>query len=218
MFEYNIIRNNVNYLRIIPLGLTFCTEDGKVAPNCPTWQFNFRFDPGFASETALTRRKNIINAESMELLELAGLNFANHKECGIDPVRFGELFTMSGLVLSPSVTWIAFHGVYDFAYLLHILTGCDLPEKRADFLSTLHVFFPHLYDVKSLLPNCPDLSGGLNHVADQLQVVRVGTAHQSGSDSRVTAEVFFRIREKYFHNEMDSQYDGVLYDTHSLKA
>ena len=45
MFDYNMIRNNVNYLKIIQLGITFCTEDGKVASDCPTWQFNFRFDP-----------------------------------------------------------------------------------------------------------------------------------------------------------------------------
>ena len=77
---------------------------------------------------------------------------------------------MSGLVLSPSITWIVFHGVYDFAYLLHILTGCDLPETQKEFLSILRVYFPHFYDVKMMLTMCPEYTGGLNHVAELLCV------------------------------------------------
>ena len=218
MFDYNMIRNNVNYLKIIQLGITFCTEDGKVAPDCPTWQFNFRFDPSWGHMSAVRGRVDMNNAESMELLKLAGIDFSAHAKNGIEPTRFGELFTMSGLVLCPSITWIAFHGIYDFAYLLRILIGGDLPEKQADFLSVLHVFFPHVYDVKALLCKCPELSGGLNHVAEQLQITRIGAAHQSGSDSRVTAEAFFQILAKYFHNEVDKQYDGVLFEAHSAKA
>ena len=43
--DYNVIRDNVNNLKLIQLGLTFCNEDGTVAMDCPSWQFNFRFDP-----------------------------------------------------------------------------------------------------------------------------------------------------------------------------
>lgn len=43
--DYGIIRDNVNNLKLIQLGLTFCKEDGTVADDCPSWQFNFRFDP-----------------------------------------------------------------------------------------------------------------------------------------------------------------------------
>ena len=35
--------------------------------------------------------------------------------------------------------------------------------------------------------------------------------HQSGSDSRVTAEVFFKIREQYYGDKNESNYDGFLY-------
>ena len=42
--DYTIIRDNVNNLKLIQLGLTFCNEEGVVAEDCPSWQFNFRFD------------------------------------------------------------------------------------------------------------------------------------------------------------------------------
>ena len=31
-------------LKIIQLGITFADENGELAADCPTWQFNFRFN------------------------------------------------------------------------------------------------------------------------------------------------------------------------------
>lgn len=208
LVDYTIIRENVNNLKIIQLGITFCTADGKVAEDCPSWQFNFRFNPEL----------DVCNAESIDLLRLSGIDFASHATNGVNPRRFGELFTMSGLVLSPSITWIAFHGVYDFAYLLRILMGCDLPESQKEFLDVLHIFFPHMFDVKVMLTACPDMMGGLNYVAERLHVRRVGTAHQSGSDSRVTAETYFKLHSLVFPDNSDSRFDGVLFDAHAGKV
>ncbi|CBK22035.2 uncharacterized protein [Blastocystis hominis] len=203
--DYSIIRENVNQLKLIQLGITFCTSDGKVAEDVPSWQFNFRF--------SLT--EDVCNSESIDLLQKAGINFDAHAKNGVNPRRFGELFTMSGLVLSPSMTWVVFHGVYDFAYLLHILTGCDLPETQKEFLSILRVYFPHFYDVKMMLTMCPEYTGGLNHVAELLHVTRDGTAHQSGSDSKVTVETFFRLRTLGFQDNSDAKFDGVLFETNA---
>ena len=44
IFEYNFLRSNVNRLKIIQLGITLCSQDGKIAEEYPTWQFNFHFD------------------------------------------------------------------------------------------------------------------------------------------------------------------------------
>ena len=38
------LKCNVDLLKIIQLGLTFAYEDGRYAPGCPCWQFNFRFN------------------------------------------------------------------------------------------------------------------------------------------------------------------------------
>ena len=126
----------------------------------------------------ITRSVDLCNAESIQLLENAGVNFKAHASKGIESRRFGELITMSGLVLSPSITWISFHGIYDFAYLLRILIGCDLPSSMTDFVSLMRIFFPHVYDVKAMIMDCKDLNGSLNRVAQQTQV-RKGVALNS---------------------------------------
>ena len=42
-FHYQTLRCNVDLLKIIQLGLTFCNEDGELAPGVCTYQFNFKF-------------------------------------------------------------------------------------------------------------------------------------------------------------------------------
>jgi hypothetical protein len=39
----------------------------------------------------------------------------------------------------------------------------------------------------------------------------VGTQHQAGSDSLVTAEIFFKIKKDCFSNRISSSYHNVLY-------
>ena len=39
----------------------------------------------------------------------------------------------------------------------------------------------------------------------------MGIQHQSGSDSLLTAETFFKLRELYIDDGDESQYDGHLY-------
>ena len=47
------------------------------------------------------------------------------------------------------------------------------------------------------------LRGGLQDVADQLCVERIGSQHQAGSDSLLTARTFFRLKEKFFGENWD---------------
>lgn len=43
-YNYQTLRCNVDLLRIIQLGITFADENGDIPDDCPTWQFNFKFN------------------------------------------------------------------------------------------------------------------------------------------------------------------------------
>ena len=151
-------------------------------------------------------------ADSIELLQSSGLDFARHARDGIDIAEFGELLITSGLVLNPDIHWVTFHSSYDFAYLLRIVTCLPLPPTEAEFFDLLSLYFPTLYDVKYLCKSCENLQGGLQRVSDTLQVERVGLQHQAGSDSLLTLAVFFKLKELFFEDHIDhDKFAGVLF-------
>lgn len=43
-YQYQLLRCNVDLLKIIQLGLTFMNEEGDYPPGTTTWQFNFKFN------------------------------------------------------------------------------------------------------------------------------------------------------------------------------
>jgi len=150
--------------------------------------------------------------DSIDLLTKSGLNFKLHEEKGIDVNEFGALLITSGLVLTDEVCWISFHGGYDYGYLLKVLTNNRLPEKESEFFELYHMFFIRSYDLKYMMKSCEDLKGGLDKLADDLKVARIGPQHQAGSDSLLTAASFFSMREQYFENLIDEdKFMGVLY-------
>ena len=59
-----------------------------------------------------------------------GINFDRHVHEGIAVEDFAEQLTTSGIVLNDKMMWISFHGSYDFAYLLKILTCQLLPDDE----------------------------------------------------------------------------------------
>lgn len=97
---------------------------------------------------------------------------------------------------------------YDFGYLLKVVTCSPLPSQEADFFALLRLWFPCVYDIKYLMRSCKTLKGGLQDVADDLGVSRIGQQHQAGSDSLLTANTFFKLRDVYF--------DGVIDDSKYL--
>ena len=91
---------------------------------------------------------DIFAEDSIELLKTSGIDFDKFEKDGIDVQYFGELLTMSGLVLNDKVKWVSFHSSYDFGYLLKLLTCTELPLDEQSFLDILHIFFPNIFDIK----------------------------------------------------------------------
>ncbi|KAJ2789519.1 CCR4-NOT core DEDD RNase subunit [Coemansia guatemalensis] len=177
-------------------------ENGDPPPGVCSWQFNFKF----------SLNTDMFAQESIDLLSNSGIDFRKNEEFGIDAFHFGELLTDSGMVLFKDVRWISFHSGYDFGYLLKLLTCNALPDDEDGFFEVLHTFFPGIFDIKYMMRSCRMLKGGLQDVADDLEVPRIGPQHQAGSDSLLTAMTFFKLREKYFENCLDEpKYLGHLF-------
>ncbi|WFD41996.1 CCR4-NOT core DEDD RNase subunit [Malassezia psittaci] len=193
-YHYQTLRCNVDILHLIQLGITLSDDQGNFPPETSTWQFHFQFDIN----------NDMCAPESLELLTKAGLDFDRLLHHGIDREYFGEMLVTSGLALFEDVKWITFHSGYDFGYLLKLVTCASLPAEESEFFEVLHQWFPCIYDIKYLMRSCKALKGGLQDVADDLQVSRVGPQHQAGSDSLLTSSTFFKLRDRFF--------DGVLED------
>merc|ERR1712203_306818 len=202
-FQYQLLRCNVDLLKIIQLGLTFLDETGKLPETGPsTWQFNFKFN--------LT--EDMYAEDSVDLLQNSGIQFEKHEQEGIDPMHFAEMMLVSGLVLMDNVKWLSFHPGYDFGYLINLLTSQNLPKSEGEFFELLKTYFPNVYDVKYLMKTCKNLKGGLQEVANELEVRRVGPQHQAGSDALLTGQTFFRMKEMFFEDDIDdSKYCGHLF-------
>lgn len=205
-YHYQTLRLNVDMLKLIQLGLTFTDAEGnlpRVNGELCVWQFNFReFRLG----------DDVHAADSIELLKASGIDFARNEARGCDARRFGELLTSSGVVCNEEVRWVTFHSGYDFGYLLKVLTAAPLPPLEADFFELLRAFFPALYDIKYLMKFCDNLHGGLNRLAETLDVARIGPQHQAGSDSLLTSATFLRLAATAFKGvEGMEAHRGVLY-------
>lgn len=120
--------------------------------------------------------------------------------------------------LVTSLQFFVYTGSYmDFGYLLKILTCQNLPDSESQFLQVclrrslvcvvkaqrltvllglqdLETYFPQTYDIKYLMKSCKSLKGGLQDVADDLKVDRIGPQHQAGSDSLLTSLTFFKMQ------------------------
>ncbi|KAL2010327.1 hypothetical protein VTN00DRAFT_6134 [Thermoascus crustaceus] len=239
-YHYQTLRCNVDLLKMIQLGITLFSPEGEVPPPNATdpngqpygnhlvpapctWQFNFKF----------SLENDMYAQESTSMLAKAGIDFAMHEKNGIDPFEFGALLVSSGLVLLDDVHWISFHSGYDFGYLMKIMLCKPLPEDEEEFHKLLKIFFPSLYDIKYLMkhagrnqavndsPLTPAAAqiltnlgqkSGLQDIADELGVKRVGIAHQAGSDSLVTGEIYWKMRQLVFNGTIDeAKYSGQIW-------
>ena len=185
-FYYRTMKMNIDSLKIIQLGITLTNSKGEYPRNCKyhTWQFNFEFD----------KKVDKIAKSSLNLLEQCGIDFGKLKRKGIKHRFFSEYFMISGLALNPDINWISFHGCYDFGYLLKLLICQPLPETEREFLNLCDTYFVNYYDIKTMVKRLDIYQGGLNKLAQNLEVLREGKTHQAGSDSIVTIDVYFKLK------------------------
>ncbi|KAK2078782.1 ccr4 associated factor [Prototheca wickerhamii] len=205
-YHYQTLRLNVDMLKMIQLGLTFSDAEGnlpRINNELCVWQFNFR---------EFRLQEDLYAQDSIELLKQSGIDFAQNESRGVSLEDFGALLVCSGVVLNEDVRWLTFHSGYDFGYLLRTVTAAPLPSTEADFFELLNIFFPSVYDIKYLMKFCDNLHGGLNKLAEMLDVARIGPQHQAGSDSLLTSATFMKLAEKHFSGvEGLRKHQGVLY-------
>ncbi|EEF29156.1 ccr4-associated factor, putative, partial [Ricinus communis] len=210
--KYNEIKENVEVMKLIQLGLCFCDEEGNLASlgrdnNHAVWQFNFReFDRIYDLQDSVT----------MNLMTLRDIDFAKNREMGIDAKKFGELVVSSGVVRNDDVKWVTFDGGYNYGHFLKLLTGKELPEEQAEFFNLMKDYFPVAYDVKHMIKLCDGLNvhtNWLSSVAELMGVKRpVGMVKQSGSDSVLSCRIFKILKQNYFNGPDAENINGSLCD------
>ena len=206
------------------------TYHNNLTPYPCTWQFNFRF----------SLENDMYAQASIELLQKSGLDFQMHEKNGIDPLEFGSYLITSGLVLVDDVRWISFHSGYDFGYLMKIMLCKPLPDDERGFRKLMNIFFPSIFDIKFLMkhvsrnhavnnsPLTPQAAqiianlgqqSGLQDIADELNVKRLGNQHQAGSDSLVTGKIFWEMRRLVFGGQIDDdKYLGQIWGLNGIGA
>eukprot|EP00250_Pteridium_aquilinum_P014978 c22311_g1_i1 orf=329-1126(+) len=189
--NYQILKANVDKMKLIQVGLTLTNEHGGLpmidGAYC-AWQFNLRdFD--------ITA--DLYNKPSVDLLKRCGIDFDRNRREGIDSRKFGSLFVRCNLVCNRRVRYICFQGDYDFAYLLKLITGELLPNTKAEFKQKELAYFGAVYDLRVMQVQHLKLYGGLDKLAKHLGIKRIGAAHQAGSDSLLTSSTFQKIKESY---------------------
>ena len=203
---FQILRRNVDMLQLIQLGISFANEiEGKVTIT-ESLQFNFNFNLS----------QNMFAQDSIDLLLRSGVDFQNHKKKGIFVETFVNMLRNSNLIFNENIYWISFHSGYDFGYLLKILTNKSLPKNSIEFLKLIEIHFPNFYDVKYLNLFSGNFIGGLNKLAEKLQIERIGKLHQAGSDSLLTLFVFEKLKKFYFNGFIERKFKGVLFGLNNI--
>lgn len=199
--KYKKIKMNVDKLKVIQVGISLSDDEGNMPPGITTWQFNLRFNLS----------TDIYSKDAIKLLIDAGLKFDQHAKKGILAQQFAEYLIGSGLVMNREIKWIVFDGGYDFAYLIKIFEGQNLPENENQFYGLLNIYFPSFFDVKHIVRDIETLRlSGLSKLAAELNVKRFGTQHQAGSDALLTLSAFFKVKKLYMKNGWDHKYMSVL--------
>ncbi|KAH0794979.1 CAF1 family ribonuclease containing protein [Histomonas meleagridis] len=195
-FQYTLMRINVDYLKIIQIGISLGDAKGNFPSPCCCWQFNFKFNLD----------EDMFTTPAIDLLQQSGIDFSKFNTDGINVYEFSQLLYTSGLVMNDDVTFVTFHSSSDFGYLFKMLSCKPLPSDLKTFMNSLCVYFPHFYDLKLMANDIEQIStGGLQGLANELNVLRVGPQHQAGSDALITLKTFTALVNKFFNGNLQNK-------------
>jgi len=213
----------VDLLKVIQIGLTFTDPSGRLPTEdghpYNTWQFNFRFDLNFDLYAADSvqflqncgidfgrhNREGVDATLFGELLMSSGIVLS-------DEVRwiafqgkydFGYLIKILSCDQLPAsqdhffdLLHTYFPNIYDIKWLLHnvhheledqVKAASKVDQSPSDVSSA---------ELPGVLPR-GQKDKGLEDLAKTLGISRIGVAHQAGSDSLLTAHVFFRLVHRH---------------------
>ncbi|KAE8661757.1 Shugoshin C terminus, putative isoform 1 [Hibiscus syriacus] len=173
-YEFELIRSTILMYRFVSMDTEFPGTIFK-----PSKQIIQEGDPSINYEYLRS------NVDALQVIQLGltlsdsegnlpdfGINFVKNREKGIDSSDFAILMRNSGLLNNGfgGLTWLTFHGVYDFGFLMKILTQCPLPDHIQCFMNELvYIFGWKIFDIKHTFKFF-GMFGGLEKVAEMLNV------------------------------------------------
>jgi len=167
-FHYQTMRCNVEVTKVIQLQLTIADDESLAHGGFPLWVFNFHFDQqNDAYPDGLLQTKSVQYREKL-------------KTYGINPVVFAESLFTSGLLLNERLRWIGFNCLYDFGYLLRMVSNKPLPPTEDEFIEQLQSYFPLFYDTRLLVQVSP-LKTELQREVEELVKLRHTLQYEANS-------------------------------------
>ncbi|CAL4969826.1 unnamed protein product [Urochloa decumbens] len=219
--RYALLRANADELPIVQLGVTLCDEHGNlpVVLDYATglhaeraWEFNF-------SDFDVASHRHA--PQSVEFLRSQGIDFERARRCGVNSAAFAD--KLSAILAAPrganaaELTWVAFGGAYDLAYLVKMLGGGQpLPETREGFVARVRELLGgRVFDAKYMAEHCGrgDLRGvGLRSVAANLGVPRpiVEPPCLAGPKSLTACRIHTVLRMHVLPQDAVAGYEGII--------
>lgn len=178
--RYQALRENVDHLRPIQLGVAVAGQDGVLRG---VWSFNLQFNLNVDLHTE----------KSVAFLRAAGIDFQRLASEGIEATALGLRLAGSRLVDRRHgrtlPRWVTFSGTYDFGYLVKLLTANKpLPYSSNAYDAQLEVFCPNRHELRAEFPH-----GSLETLSRRHGLQRRGVAHTAGSDALLTLDLFLRV-------------------------
>ncbi|CAL9064702.1 unnamed protein product [Musa banksii] len=191
-------------MHLIQLGVALFDEGGNTPwPGC-CWQFNFSdFDPDVDASSP----------DSIELLTQSGHDFQQYRRHGIDARRCAYLVCVKLFGQPYSSRYVTFHGLYDVAFVIKMITRAPLPNTLNEFSDLVRTIFGQIYDLKYISRFCGGLRRGeigLVGLSRLLNFEPVGIRHQAAYDSLLIGALFNEMKQRR-HNVEDDRSASVLY-------